>query len=247
MRFGRDKIKKAFAPDPEPDPHETGLTFTDILFGFVITQIFVRMQNWTDLSGYVRVQLLVSTALVLGSWIGFRQSLNRPAYKLRFFNLPLVRFTLDQVMILLYFRVAVLTPGSPDTGAVPARQLTPSELTTDTLKALSIVFVLYLLWDLSGIGMGELDKYKTSEADWWSPAITFVFLVAIASLFHVASETDVDASSASWLLGAAALLLVGYRVAKDVRSALKPKSGSCPPAESVCPPPATPPAPPAVV
>jgi hypothetical protein len=226
------KVKCALAPAPESDPHETGLTFTDILFGFVITQIFVRMQNWTDLSGYVRLQLLVSTALVLGSWIGFRQSLNRPAYKLRFFNLPLARFALDQLMILLYFRVAVLTPGSPDTGAIPVEPLTPSELTTDTLKVLSIVFALYLLWDLGGIWMGCLKKYETSNRDLFAPAITSVFLVAILIVFHVASETDVDASSASWLLGVATVLLVGYRVAKDIRSALKPKSEPCPPAES---------------
>ena len=44
---------------------------------------------------------------MLGSWIGFRRSLNRTTYEVKFFNLPLFRFLMDQLMVILYFRIAV--------------------------------------------------------------------------------------------------------------------------------------------
>jgi len=59
----------------------------------------VRLSNWTQLSVAVRGHLIVGTILVLGSWIGFRRSLKRSRYQVKFFNLPFFLFLLDQLML----------------------------------------------------------------------------------------------------------------------------------------------------
>jgi hypothetical protein len=211
------RMRLALAPPPNESEHDTGLRFTDILFGFVISQIFLRLQNWGELQGFVRWQLIVSTIIVLGSWIGFRRSLNRQTYELKFFNLPLLRFILDQAMVLLYFRIATLTPSDP------AKVVDPSSLASDTLEALFLVFALYALWDIGGLLMSwgwtsSASKYRKMSADWTGLTITAIFLASIGALLYVDREIHVGASQASLLFAGAAIALLAYRWAKDVRS-----------------------------
>jgi hypothetical protein len=220
MSFSR-RLKLALSQEAEPidADHDSGLTFTDILFGFVISAIFVRLQNWGSLEGFVRWQLVTSVVIVLGSWIGFRQSSNRSKYKLKFFNLPLLRFILDQIMVLLYFRIAILTPTHPT-------ELDPADLANSTLEVLLFIFVLYLLWDIGNLLMSwqwrrPQSKYLNSTADWIGLAITTFFGLCFAVLLHVDNEIDVGAQQASLLFGIAVALLIAYRFAKDVRNAWK--------------------------
>ena len=217
MKFGDFRRLALSPPDDyiEKGDDDAGLRFTDILFGFVISQVFLRLQNWGELSGYVRWQLALSTVLVLGSWIGFRHSVNRSAYKLKFFNLPLLRFALDQAMVILYFRVATLTPRDP---AVP---VDPAALVDKTFDALLIIAALYFLWDLAGMIMGLSPKYANSGIDGWAIAITTGFLALAAVLWHLGAETDVDAHDARVLLASAVALLLAYRWAKEIRTTLK--------------------------
>src|ERR1019366_1565301 len=137
----------ALHPVPDADRFDTSLRYTDILFGFVIRELFLRLQNWNQLDDAVRLHLIVGTILVLGSWIGFRRSLYRSGYQVKFFNLPLFRFLIDQVMLILYFRIAVLTD-------VGGRELpVAGDLARNTAKLVMYVFVLYVVWDLLGIWM----------------------------------------------------------------------------------------------
>jgi hypothetical protein len=70
-------LHTAVHPPPEVSVADNGLKFTDILFGFVIREVFLRLANWKALEWYVRWQLILTSAVVLGSWIGFRRSRNR--------------------------------------------------------------------------------------------------------------------------------------------------------------------------
>jgi len=142
-------VQVAFHPEPELERFDTGLRYTDILFGFVIRELFVRLQNWRQLDHAVHLHLIVGTTLVLGSWIGFRRSLYRSGYQVKFFNLPLFRFVADQLMLILYFRVAVLTDAEGK--QIPAA----SDLANSTNKLIIYVFVLYVIWDLLGIWMAK--------------------------------------------------------------------------------------------
>lgn len=233
------KLSLMFHPPPEVAQLDTGLRFTDILFGFVIKEIFVRLQYWQNLPGDVLLYLGVSTALVLGSWIGYRRSLNRSAYEVKFFNLPFFRFVLDQGMLVLYFQIASATPA--DLGRPPVGNSAPvvapdlSVLGTSAVTLLVIVFIVYLFWDFLGIRMayakdksGQLrypaikEKKITNpptqqRADWWALAIT-----AIALLFFVGlllSSTDYGFSiSAGKIFVLSIILLILYRFAKEVKT-----------------------------
>jgi hypothetical protein len=149
-------LRDLFYPVPEPEKLDTGLLYTDILFGLVIGELFVRLQKWTQLNGAVRWHLIVGTTLVLGSWIGFRRSRYRSGYQLKFFNLPLLRFLIDQLMLILYFRVAVLTEvgGKESPGA--------ADLARSTAKLVMFVFILYAFWDVLGMCIA---KAKTKGGD----------------------------------------------------------------------------------
>lgn len=149
-------FRVVFHPEPEPERADTSLRYTDILFGFVIRELFIRLQSWSALNSAVKLHLIVGAALVLGSWIGFRRSLHRSGYQIKFFNLPLFRFLIDQLMLILYFRVAVLTtPGGQN---LP----TADDLARNTTKLVAYVFVLYVPWDVLGMWMA---KAKITEAD----------------------------------------------------------------------------------
>jgi hypothetical protein len=155
-------MKFKLQPAPAPEKLDTGLRYTDILFGFVIKELFLRLQNWQNLDLSIRSHLIVGTTLVLGSWIGFRRSLNRSGYQLKFFNLPFFRFLADQLMLILYFRIAVLIP-APEAGTILISGAgAAANLARNTTKLVFYVFVLYAVWDLLGIWMIKA-KIKTAE------------------------------------------------------------------------------------
>src|SRR5580704_8445009 len=149
-------FRVALRPIPEVEKFDTSLRYTDILFGFVIRELFLRLQNWTQLDSDVRLHLLVGITLVIGSWIGYRRSLYRSGYQVKFFNLPLIRFVTDQIMLILYFRLAVLT----EVGG--KGQLPGADLSRATIRLVLYVFVLYTIWDIFGIWMA---KAKTIGSD----------------------------------------------------------------------------------
>jgi hypothetical protein len=210
--------KKILSPPAVPSEFDTGLRFTDILFGFVIRELFLRLQHWSELPGYMRLQLITGTVLVIGSWIGFRRSLNRPRYELKFFNLPLIRFGLDQMMVVLYFRIATLSPNLDDkTATVP----TPDALAWHTAWILFLIFLLYVFWDLLGIWMGVSPKYaRWSNPDRWGVAISVVCFVLVVVLWRVAASRDLSHTGAEGLLYGAIGVLLLYRFLKEMRTSL---------------------------
>src|SRR5271166_2575800 len=118
------------------DESRTSLTFTDVIFGLVISQIFIRAAALNTLSTAVDVHLALSLAVVLGSYIGYRASLKRSTYRLAFFNLPLLRFILDLFMIFLYYVLTI----TPDETKNP---LAPVHAQVDTLVVF-LIFAAYL-------------------------------------------------------------------------------------------------------
>ena len=216
-------------PPPEVSKADNSLRFTDILFGFVIKEVFIRLANWPDLPMYVFLQLLTVSALVLGSWIGYRRSLNRSVYEVKFFNLPLIRFLVDQVMLILYFRLAVLTTLDPQ-----KPQLSESIVIYQTLLGLLIVFGLYFAWDVLGLIMATVkikSKFRYPKIDGSPAAMTteqaphewpgFWITVVLGLAFGLVFWLYGDESTATTPLLVATGLLVIYRVAKEVRTSVK--------------------------
>jgi hypothetical protein len=219
-------------PQPEIGKLDTSLRYTDILFGFVIKELFVRLQNWAEIGAAIRWQLSVATVLVLCSWIGFRRSLNRTGYEVKFFNLPLMKFVADQLMLILYFRIAVLT-GTDGTTTFDA-----NGLSQHTIWLLVGVFGLYAVWDAFGIwmclsrrraGAEKVPRYpaiesdaatskptmtaKPQRADWWGFGITIAggFTLYIVAALSCALMWQVQ-------MMAALLALLVYRFSKEIRT-----------------------------
>lgn len=213
MKLTKQDIAAIFSPPAEPTgSRETGLTFTDILFGFVLMELFVRLAHTDSLPKFAFLQLITATLLVLGSWIGFRRSLTRPSYELKFVNLPLVTFVLDQAMVVLYFHVAILTPE-------PWSAKAPGPLAHATIRALFAIFCLYLVWDaVGGIWMGLASKYPKHKASWGGPLITVLALLGSAALFFIPNYSQMRGPQADLILAEAAALLFVYRFLKEIRT-----------------------------
>jgi hypothetical protein len=212
VKLGKKDLGAVFSPPAEETgSRETGLTFTDILFGFVLMELFVRLAHTSSLPKFASLQLIAATLLVLGSWIGFRRSLSRSSYELKFVNLPLARFLLDQAMVVLYFRVATLTPS-------PWTPKAPGPLAHATMTALFVIFCLYLVWDLGGIWIGLAPKYQNARVTWGGLLITALALAGSAALCFAPTYSHVRGPEADLLFAAAAVLLFLYRFLKEIRT-----------------------------
>lgn len=203
----------------ELDKADTSLRFTDVLFGFVIKELFTRLSDWRILSGATRAHLVAGGVLVLGSYIGFRNSLQRQNWKLMFFNLPLLRFILDQAMVALYFRLATLTPFPAAAGA----PLQDAELVRADLRLLMLIFALYVAWDVVSYWMY---KTKYSRKDQRGSTIPYdearlIISLAVLLIFAVMGLAGACHNLAeSHPIGievAGVGFLVAYRVLKDAR------------------------------
>jgi hypothetical protein len=226
-------LKRPFHPVPEAEKTDTGLRYTDILFGFVIRELFLRLQNWAHIDHAVRCHLIVGATLVLGSWIGFRRSLHRSGYQLKFVNLPLIRFLVDQLMLILYFRIAVLTP-VPETGTLLISGPDAARnLARHTNELVFYVFFLYVLWDLLGIWMAKAkikvldrstkprypriqDSEMTDQQQVINKPgiwITFACWLLFGGLWLFA-----DCFNSLYLFVTTAVLLLAYRWLKEMRT-----------------------------
>lgn len=205
---------------------DTSLRYTDILFGFVIKELFVRLQNWSSLVWTVRLHLIVGTVLVLGSWIGYRRSAHRPAYEVKFFNLPFFRFLIDQLMLILYFRIAVLTDLDPSKIGPTAE-----DLAAQTVKLVGTVFFMYGTWDCLGIlmalrrdpdGKWKYPEVKDGKRTGLQSAKNFDgFAISLAGLlmFVLLAFSPIRVCfSPNAILVVTVLLLLAYRFLKEVRT-----------------------------
>ena len=222
----------AVHPVPEVEKFDTGLRYTDILFGFVIRELFIRLQNWAHIDGATRWHLVVGATLVLGSWIGFRRSLYRSSYQLKFFNLPLFRFLVDQLMLILYFRIAVLVPAD-----APVGSLDPGNLARSTVTLVLYVFILYLAWDLLGIWMIKANIEVHGQVKPRYPVVNEkegtttdkretinrngILITAGCLLAFIALWKFSDRLAPFLVFGATILLLLVYRWFKEIRTSCR--------------------------
>ena len=204
------------------DKSLTSLTFTDVIFGLVFTEIFTRAAALDALSTAVDVHLALSLAVAAGSYIGYRGSLKRATYRLAFFNLPLMRFTLDLFMIFLYFILAV----TPDQTNDPAA---PVHARTDSLVVL-LIFGAYLAWDLFSKWM-SVSGYDEVHFQWNRTIVTVGGLLLSGIIFGVAwtASSPLDQHFAITIDSLLIAVVIAYRCVKDyVPSASAPATEPVP-------------------
>lgn len=194
------------------DEHRSGLTFTDILFGLVLAEIFRRGNELAEISWAGRAHLGVAVVLVAASWIGYHNSLKRSDYQSHFFNLPLFLFVLDLIMVFSYWLLAINPEGLPELQR--SASFDPSALLEANVVLL--VFFLYLLWDLGSWRMTESQKYPNARHDWKRTLVTLSGLGATLLVAVVVWIKDPSTGTSVIAVDLALIgILVWYRWAKD--------------------------------
>lgn len=212
------------------DLSDTGLQFTDVLFGFALSEIVLRLVKWTQLTNAARMHLGLAAITILGSYIGFRNSQKRGRFRLRFFNLVTLRFLFDQTMVFFYFWLALYIPLDEDkTTGTLTRIPDARDLLRFDARVVFGIFALYLGWDLISQWMAASGKYFTQKATAGPPPTSEVRLeakgyrtmttgfgvaAALAVLIFTHSKEPADAEAMAGIIGLISIM-VGYRMVKD--------------------------------
>lgn len=198
------------------DPAGTGLRFTDVLFGFVFKEIFFRLADWSKIDGeganLVRVHLLLAAAVTIGSYVGFRKSTQRADPVLRFINLPMIRFVVDQAMVVMYFVLATRT--SDDVAEIPG--VSSGSWARDSIVAVIAVFVLYVVWDILSL---LLERREYEGVNFRPSGLVISISFTMLLLIPLALVPRDDASVGNGVAGliATIVIVIAYRVVKDNR------------------------------
>jgi hypothetical protein len=188
------------------DKADARLTFNDVVFGIVITEIFLEALPIERLRWSVRIHLLLAFLVTVASYIGYRKSKKRTEKALAFFNLPLIQFALDLGMIYLYYRLSI----TPDLVAHPAAGVVPDV----DAKTVLYIFILYLAWDAVSWSMwrrGYIDvTFYPRRA-----AVTLVCLALAGTIAVVAGGGSATEESSLAIDSALIVLALLYRWVKD--------------------------------
>ena len=208
-------LRIALSPPPEDEERDTGLRFTDILFGFVIRELFIRLQ----LEPARPVRPLAADR---GDGARAGQLDRVPAEPQ---PSDLSAQVLQPPARALLRRPAHADPLLPDRNADAGRPAKSppgaGALAKHTAYILTLIFVLYLLWDFGGILMGAFGKYPHSKPDPVGFAITALVLIAIGAMWLVLRRVDVGRSGAEISFAVASVLLLAYRFLKELRTSVR--------------------------
>jgi hypothetical protein len=200
------------------DPSRVGISFIDVLFALVVGQTLEPLVAWDILPGVAFAHMGVAFVLTVASWIGYHNSINRPHYVIGFINWPLWQFAVDVALVIVYWLTATYIEGPHPFGAEEVVRL-PSLRPEAVLVAVS--FVLYFIWDLITWSMRRSPtKYALFSPNNDTPrrrTVTRICLILAAGIAWVA--VCGNPRSTFWISfwdGALILLLIGYRIAKEI-------------------------------
>lgn len=206
---------------PDDDEYRSGLQFTDILFGLVLAEILRRGNELSDITGAGLAHLGLAVVVVITRWIGYHNSQKRSDYRMQFFNLPLLKFTLDMSMVFFYWLLAVNPEGVPELAGSPS--FAPSADLDATLVL--VILILYVAWDLASLGMAAADdEYPDAKHDWKRTWVSIMTAIAVGALALGVWRAPPDTTRAVIVVDVALILiLIAYRFAKDALQ--RPNSG----------------------
>lgn len=195
----------------ERDKSLVGITFVDVLFAIVVAQILEPVARGFALPAAGKAQLGVALVLTITSWIGYHNSWNRPRFFIRFLNWPLAQFTIDVMLVGIYWLSATWVEG------LPLETKSASALPETSFVAIS--FLLYLLWDGVGYKIRQSDRYFHRPLGRDVPARRQVsgFFVVLSSftlaLVYATAPitTKVVLGIDAWLIA----MLLTFRIAKE--------------------------------
>jgi hypothetical protein len=136
-------------PKPELDENaKVGLSFITIGYGVVLVAVFpvtpltrIGVAGWSHL-GLAAFMLIIS-------YVGYYSNrVKYAAWKVSFFNFPLLQYIVSFVILFLYWEL----------GITMRKRDSHSALTSEAIIVL-IVFVAYLTWDCLEVAVQESDRY----------------------------------------------------------------------------------------
>ncbi len=213
---------------PQIDPATTGITFVDILFALAVGVALDPVAKWAThpkLNPLPRgnaMNLGVAIVVILTSFIGYHNSVNRPRFKIRFVNIQLIKFLLDILMVAVYFAIAAFAAKKPAV-ARPETVL------------VAVTFLLYVLWDLTGWYEKGRSVYKIAwlaarkdqnrpdvqdpwyKTNYWRilPTLSGLLLSSLLAAWTWGLQRPITFKNLAWCDGLLFAILLIYRVVKD--------------------------------
>jgi hypothetical protein len=164
----------------ELDAANVGIGFVDVLFALVIAQAFNAI-DWNHLRQITAgplSSLVVAIEVTLLSWIGYHNSRNKAKAVVRIFNLQLLQFVIDILLVFDYWLLVTSAGVGPihnQSGQV-------------TAMLVFVSFTLYLAWDFVSARMAKSSAYgfidKPTDSRYRRRS-TFMCWAATAVLFLV--------------------------------------------------------------
>lgn len=202
-----------FPPVFKPEIDEkTGISFIDILFALVIGQVLLEVQ-WSSFYPVVttrHVAMVVAAFVTIASWIGYNNSHNKPQYRIRFVNWPLIQFFIDILLVFFYWLMVVAAEDNGLDGSSPAV----------LARWLFAIFLLYVLWDFTSWRITKYGSPRVQNAR--HPRLRFVITIAFALFSAIAWIWASNVEMTTCTEYRIDLVLIGitllFRIAKDLES-----------------------------
>lgn len=138
-----------FQITPQFVERDVGGTFLDLLFGFVVADIFQQAVS-SGFSGARTAQLILAGVVTITSWLGYHQSRGRTPFRLEYFNLPMLQFTVHLGLIVVFFRLA---ERSEPIGPTRSATAVPESI------LVVVTFALYTTWETSSKVVWRTRRY----------------------------------------------------------------------------------------
>ena len=207
---------------PLEDETRTGVNFVDVLFAIVVGKILDLSvhEGVVPLAG--KSQLVLAAFVTVTSWVGYHNSLNRAGYFMRpFSNLPFWQFSIDILLVYVYFLLAV-TAEHP---RAAAKSGAGGDARPEAILV-AVMFVLYVLWDAIAFAMRKSALYERRPITRDVQARRLVSLLgAVVTIITATTVVALQPHSTASVITVDAVLLVTtvlYRLAKEWVTPLPP-------------------------
>jgi hypothetical protein len=158
------------------DTSEIGVDFIDILFGLVVTEIFTAFTNVRLHELATWANLVLALVVVVFSWIGYHKAKSKYSRSLSFTGASIIQFFVDIGIVAIYLALVKEMEHTRDLarGTHPVLSIRPEAVT------MSVIFALYLIWDLLQVRLSASDATLRSAASDHS-RLSFRFLLLIGT------------------------------------------------------------------
>jgi len=137
-----------------------GVDFIDILFGLVVTAIFMAFLSVTKREYATWANLALALIIVVFSWIGYHVAKKHSPRPASFDFLPVTQLFVDVIIVAVYlaFVQEVVHTKKVAAGIGHVISIRPEAIT------IVVIFALYTLWDFEQVGLARGEEKPKARA-----------------------------------------------------------------------------------